>query len=173
MVASVFAVEIDLTAWGVDLALIGTQKARSAVLLFSFALNSPSVQVLGMGPDLGIVCVSDRAWPIIHAVNYEGYDALAPFHKVRVCPFVLRRSSLTHVCLFCCTKALAKRYFPYTPNWRAVAVLHSRLQWYASDGNLQRSYENHARAADLCRRALTELGEPLSCLLCFWFVFCF
>ncbi len=118
MVASAFATEVNLSEWCIDLALLGTQK------------------VLGMGPDLGIVCVSDQAWPVIHSVNYEGYEALAPFHK-----------------------ALPKRYFPYTPNWRAVAVLHARLLHYAADGNLEKSYDLHARAADDCRRALVELGE--------------
>jgi aspartate aminotransferase-like enzyme len=63
MVSSAFAVDIQLAKWKVDLAMVGTQK------------------VLQMGPDLGIVAVSPRAWEVIRLVNYEGYDALRPFRR--------------------------------------------------------------------------------------------
>lgn len=52
---------LEVDAWNIDLALVGTQKCLSAV------------------PDLAMVAVSPRAWDIVHHVKYAGYDALAPW----------------------------------------------------------------------------------------------
>jgi aspartate aminotransferase-like enzyme len=62
-VASAAGVPVLTDAWAIDLCLIGTQKALSAL------------------PDLAAVAVSDRAWEIIADVNYPGYDALAPYKE--------------------------------------------------------------------------------------------
>lgn len=63
-VASAAAVPLEVEAWGVDLCLLGAQKALSAP------------------PDAAMVAVRDRAWPKIDAVAYAGYDALAPWKEV-------------------------------------------------------------------------------------------
>ncbi|NLE99879.1 MAG: alanine--glyoxylate aminotransferase family protein [Anaerolineales bacterium] len=47
--------------WGIDLCLIGSQKALSAF------------------PDMAAVTVSERAWEVVAEVNYPGYDALLPY----------------------------------------------------------------------------------------------
>lgn len=63
-VASAAAVPLDVEAWGVDLLLMGAQKALSAP------------------PDAAMVAVRDRAWAKIDAVGYAGYDALGPWREV-------------------------------------------------------------------------------------------
>jgi aspartate aminotransferase-like enzyme len=60
-VASAAGTPVLTDEWNIDLCLIGTQKALSAL------------------PDLAIVGVSDRAWETIERVNYQGYDALLPY----------------------------------------------------------------------------------------------
>ncbi len=60
-VSSAAGVPVRVDDWGIDLCLVGSQKALSCF------------------PDLAIVAVSDRAWEIIAKVNYPGYDALLPF----------------------------------------------------------------------------------------------
>ncbi|MGD9029527.1 MAG: aminotransferase class V-fold PLP-dependent enzyme [Anaerolineae bacterium] len=60
-VASAAGAPVLVDEWGIDLCLIGTQKALSAF------------------PDLAGVTVSPRAWDIIAEVDYAGYDALLPY----------------------------------------------------------------------------------------------
>jgi aspartate aminotransferase-like enzyme len=62
-VASAAGAPVLTDEWGIDLCLIGNQKALSAC------------------PDLAAVAVSERAWDIISEVNYAGYDALAPYRE--------------------------------------------------------------------------------------------
>ena len=65
---------LDVDGWGIDLALVGTQKCLSCL------------------PDLAIVSVSARAWEVVHRVAYAGYDALAPwdgFVERRYTPYTL------------------------------------------------------------------------------------
>jgi aspartate aminotransferase-like enzyme len=62
-VASAGGTRLLTDEWGIDLCLIGNQKALSAL------------------PDLAAVAVSERAWEIIADVNYPGYDALAPYRE--------------------------------------------------------------------------------------------
>lgn len=62
-VASAAGTPVLADEWGIDLCLIGTQKALSAF------------------PDLAAVAVSDRAWDIIAEVDYPGYDALVPYRE--------------------------------------------------------------------------------------------
>jgi len=103
----------------IDLCLGGTQKVFSSL------------------PDLGIVAVSERAWEMVQAVNYPGYDALAPFRT-----------------------ALADAYFPYTPNWHAVAGLHAACRMLLDEG-LQAVFARHRQAAAYCRERIQAMGLSL------------
>jgi aspartate aminotransferase-like enzyme len=60
-VASAGGAPVLVDEWGIDLCLMGTQKALSAF------------------PDLAGVTVSARAWDVIEEVPYAGYDALLPY----------------------------------------------------------------------------------------------
>ena len=62
-VASAAGTPVLTDEWRIDLCLIGTQKALSAL------------------PDLAAVAISDRGWEIIQQVNYPGYDALLPYRE--------------------------------------------------------------------------------------------
>jgi aspartate aminotransferase-like enzyme len=62
-VASAAGVPVLADEWSIDLCLIGTQKALSAL------------------PDLAAVMVSERAWEEIAVASYAGYDALAPYRR--------------------------------------------------------------------------------------------
>jgi aspartate aminotransferase-like enzyme len=62
-VASAAGAPVLTDEWGIDLCLIGNQKALSAC------------------PDLAAVAVSERACQVIGEVNYAGYDALAPYRE--------------------------------------------------------------------------------------------
>ncbi len=88
-------------------------------------------------PDLGIVAVSERAWEAVEAVGYQGYDALAPFRT-----------------------ALADAYFPYTPNWHAVAGLHTACALLLDEG-LEAAFTRHAEVAACCRERVLEMGLSL------------
>lgn len=101
---------------GIDLGLLGSQKA----------LSCP--------PDLAAVTVSPRAWDVIEAVKYEGYDALLPFRS-----------------------ALQRREFPYTHNWNAIAALNISINKILLEG-LQNVFERHATVAKHCRARVRALG---------------
>jgi aspartate aminotransferase-like enzyme len=88
-------------------------------------------------PDLGIVAVSERAWGSIEEVGYQGYDALAPFRT-----------------------ALADAYFPYTPNWHAVAGLCTASGLLLDEG-LEVAFARHNEAAAYCRKRVQEMGLSL------------
>ena len=60
-VASAAGAPVRADASAIDLSLVGTQKALSAL------------------PDLAGVAVSERAWDVMAEVEYAGYDALLPF----------------------------------------------------------------------------------------------
>jgi aspartate aminotransferase-like enzyme len=62
-VASAAGAPVLTDEWGIDLCLIGTQKALSAF------------------PDLTAVAVSERAWDVVEQVDYPGYDALRPYRE--------------------------------------------------------------------------------------------
>jgi len=88
-------------------------------------------------PDLGIVAVSERAWEVIQTVSYPGYDALAPFRT-----------------------ALADAYFPYTPNWHAVAGLHTACGLLLDEG-LEAVFARHSEVAATCRGYVLDMGLSL------------
>lgn len=60
-VSSAAAVKVEVDEWGIDLGLLGVQKAFSCP------------------PGIAAVTISERAWPRIQQVQYHGYDALLPF----------------------------------------------------------------------------------------------
>jgi aspartate aminotransferase-like enzyme len=88
-------------------------------------------------PDLGIVAVSERAWDIIEEVSYQGYDALAPFRT-----------------------AVADAYFPYTPNWHAVAGLSTACGLLLDEG-LEVMFSRHKETAAYCRKCVQAMGLTL------------
>ncbi len=105
--------------WRIDLCLVGSQKCLSAL------------------PDLGILSVSERAWESVEAVQYQGYDALAPWRT-----------------------ALADRWFPYTPNWQALAALGAACDLVLNAG-LPAVIERHAATARYCRERVLSMGLEL------------
>ncbi|MCP4516109.1 MAG: alanine--glyoxylate aminotransferase family protein [Delftia sp.] len=85
-VASAGGAPLLADRWGIDLCLIGNQKALSAL------------------PDLAAVAVSGRAWEVIEQVNYVGYDALVPYRQAlekRWFPYTPAWASLAALHLAC------------------------------------------------------------------------
>ena len=103
----------------IDLGLLGSQK------------------VLSLMADLSMVTVSERAWKVIEATKYVGYDALAPWKK-----------------------AVAKKYLPFTHNWQAMAGLEISLQQLFAEG-LEHVYQRHTDVAAYCRERLVRMGLKL------------
>ncbi len=68
VVSSFAAAPVNVDENGIDLALIGSQKALSC------------------SPDSSAVIVSAKAWTVIEHVGYVGYDALLPFRHVLTAP---------------------------------------------------------------------------------------
>lgn len=92
---------------------------------------------LSAPPNMAFLAVSQQAWEIIHKVNYVGYDALRPFQD-----------------------AQDNFYFPYTPYWHGMAVLHKATEVLLSEG-LDSSYKRHEKVATYCRERLLHLGIDL------------
>ncbi len=103
----------------IDLCLGGSQKCLSAP------------------PDMSFLSVSPKAWEIIDAVDYVGYDALKPFQQ-----------------------AVENRFFPYTPSWQGVAALHMAAGLLLEEG-LEKSFNRHDSVARFCRRELVKIGIEL------------
>lgn len=118
-VASAAGTPLLVDEWGIDLALLGTQKALSAP------------------PTLGMVAVSPRAWEIIEAVGYVGYDALLPWRDAR-----------------------EAGSFPYTPPWAEIAGLHAACRLVLDEG-LEAVFARHAEVAAAWRAGLRDLGIRL------------
>lgn len=96
-----------------------------------------SQKVLSIPPAMCFLSVSPRAWEFAGQVKYVGYDALLPF--------------LT---------AQRDFYFPYTPYWHGMALLHTAARRILEEG-LETAWARHAQAAAHCRQRLTELGIRL------------
>ena len=92
---------------------------------------------LSAPPNMAFVTVSEQAWDIIHRVGYVGYDALKPFYT-----------------------AQEDFYFPYTPYWHGISVLHKASQILLDEG-LDASYQRHEQAATYCRERLIQMGIVL------------
>ena len=118
-VAGAGGVPVLADDWHIDLCLGGSQKCLSAP------------------PDMTFLSVSPKAWEIVEAVAYVGYDALKPFHQ-----------------------AVKNRYFPYTPSWQGVAALHAAAGLLMDEG-LENSFNRHDAVARVCRRRLVEMGIDL------------
>jgi aspartate aminotransferase-like enzyme len=118
-VASAAGTPVLVDEWSIDLCLIGTQKALSAY------------------SDLAGVAVSDRAWEIMSAVDYAGYDALLPYRD-----------------------ALDKKWFPYTPALASLDALHAACRLVLDQG-LEEVYDRHARTAAFCRERALDMGLSL------------
>ncbi len=118
-VAGAGGVPVLADDWHIDLCLGGSQKCLSAP------------------PDMSFLSVSPKAWEIIDAVGYVGYDALKPFQQ-----------------------ALKNRFFPYTPSWQGVAALYAAAGLLLAEG-LENSFNRHDATARFCRRRLVEIGIDL------------
>jgi aspartate aminotransferase-like enzyme len=118
-VASAGGTPVCADEWHIDLCLGGSQKCLSAP------------------PAMSFLSVSDRAWNIVHEVNYVGYDALQPFYD-----------------------AQKKHYFPYTPYWHGVAALNAGAELLLSEG-LQNCFKRHRGVAAYCREELGRIGLRL------------
>ncbi len=118
-VAGAGGVPVLADDWHIDLCLGGSQKCLSAP------------------PDMAFLSVSPKAWEIIDAVDYVGYDALKPFQD-----------------------AVKNEFFPYTPSWQGVAALFAAAGMLLDEG-LENCFDRHDRAARLCRRRLVDLGVDL------------
>ena len=118
-VAGAGGVPVLADEWHIDLCLGGSQKCLSAP------------------PDMSFLSVSPKAWEIIDAVGYVGYDALKPFQH-----------------------AVEKRFFPYTPNWQGVAALYTAAGLLLDEG-LENSFNRHDAVARFCRQQLVEMGIDL------------
>ena len=92
---------------------------------------------LSAPPNLAFVSISEQAWEIIDQVNYVGYDALKPFKT-----------------------AQQDFYFPYTPYWHGMAVLHQASQMLLDEG-LDASYLRHSEVAAYCRERIVSMGLDL------------
>jgi len=88
-------------------------------------------------PDLAFVSISDAAWEIIDHVDYVGYDALKPFQPAR-----------------------DEKYFPYTPNWHAMAGLNAGAELIINEG-LKKCFARHEEVADYCRQCVSDMGLTL------------
>jgi aspartate aminotransferase-like enzyme len=86
---------------------------------------------------MAFLSVSDAAWNIIDAIDYNGYDALKPFRT-----------------------AQARHYFPCTPNWHGVAGLNAGAELILSEG-LAAGFKRHEDVARFCRRQLREMELTL------------
>ena len=118
-VAGAGGVPVLADDWHIDLCLGGTQKCLSAP------------------PDMCFLSVSPKAWEIVEAVGYVGYDALKPFHR-----------------------AVKDRFFPYTPSWQGVAALHAAAELLLEEG-LENSFNRHDAVARQCRQGLDQMGIDL------------
>jgi aspartate aminotransferase-like enzyme len=118
-VASAAGAPLEVDAWGIDLCLGGSQKCLSAP------------------PDMAVVTVSERAWEVIDAVDYAGYDALKPWRT-----------------------ALADEWYPYTPSWHGTAAVNVACRLILDEG-LPHVVERHARVAAYCRRRIQAMGLAL------------
>jgi aspartate aminotransferase-like enzyme len=118
-VAGAGGVPVLADDWHIDLCLGGSQKCLSAP------------------PDMSFLSVSPKAWEIVKAVDYVGYDALKPFHD-----------------------AAENGFFPYTPSWQGVAALHTAAGLLLDEG-LENSFNRHDAVARRCRQRLKEMGISL------------
>ncbi|MBQ7215399.1 MAG: alanine--glyoxylate aminotransferase family protein [Synergistaceae bacterium] len=115
-VSSAGGAALDVDACGIDIGLLGSQKA------------------LSLTPSLSISSISPRAWEVIQAVNYSGYEAYLGWRNVP-----------------------ESHYMPYTHDWHSMKALNISLNAIMSEG-LQNVFARHEKAAELCRDMGREMG---------------
>ncbi|PID95124.1 MAG: aminotransferase [Bacteroidetes bacterium] len=118
-VASVGGAYVKADENHIDLCLGGAQKVLSAPANSTF------------------LSVSERAWEVIEAVNYVGYDALLPFKE-----------------------ALENRYFPYSPSWVNIEQL-ARATSLILNAGLDKVVQYHEENASFVRDSMKQMGYKL------------
>ncbi len=118
-VSSIGGAPVQADAWHIDLVFGGSQKC------------------LGAPPAMSFLSLSPAAWEHILKNNYQGYDALAPFHN-------LEKTGLP----------------PYTPYWHGLAALHAAVSRILDEGP-ELCFARHRRVAAMCRQGLTDVGITL------------
>lgn len=122
-VSSAGGAPLDVDSLGIDLGLLGPHKA----------LSGP--------PALAFTTVSDKAWRRINRVQYVGYDALAPFHRVQL---------------------QTPRLLPYTHNWHAISAALAACNAIEKEGGVDVTIARHADVAAFCRQQVRDdLGLKL------------
>lgn len=118
-VSSAGGCALDVDACKIDIGLLGSQK------------------VLSLASSLSISTISPRAWEVIEAVNYAGYEAYTGWRKV---PEI--------------------HYMPYTHDWQAMKALNISLESIEREG-IEAACSRHEGAAKLCRDLGREIGLKL------------
>ena len=118
-VSSIGGVPVYADDWNVDLLLGGSQKC------------------LSMPPSLSFLSVSQTAWEKAEVVQYQGYDALAPWRSI-----------------------MTDGRCPYTPYWNGVACAHTAAEMLLEEG-LATVFSRHEDVATRCRNGLQALGIEL------------
>lgn len=118
-VSSAGGMELKVDEWGIDICLVGSQKCLSAT------------------PDVSIISISERSWKIIDYIDYNGYDALAPWED-----------------------ALENQWFPYTMSWHSIAALNKACKLILDEG-LDNVFARHKESAEYCKRRISEMGLSL------------
>lgn len=93
-----------------------------------------SQKCLNCPPDFGMISVSEKAWEYVEKVRYCGYDAILPFKF-----------------------ALKKKFFDYTPSWRAILSISTSIQKMKDEG-LENVYKRHLDSKNYCIQRLENLG---------------
>lgn len=118
-VASIACTEVTGDEWNADIVMGGSQKG------------------LSLPPTIGFCSVSEEAWDVIRQVNYAGYEAFLPWHK------------LTE------TKA-----HPNTPDWNGIAAMDAVLEELAAEG-FEAVFSRHLHVAEYVRSSLLKIGYKL------------
>ena len=118
-VSSVGGAPLDADACKIDIGLLGSQKA------------------LSLTPSLSISSISPRAWEVIEAVNYSGYEAYTGWKNVP-----------------------ESHYMPYTHDWHSMKALNISLSAIMSEG-LPNVFARHEKTAKLCRDLGRDMGLQL------------
>ena len=108
-----------MDACKIDIGLLGSQK------------------VLSLTPSLSISSISPRAWEVIEAVNYSGYEAYTGWRNVP-----------------------ESHYMPYTHDWHSMKALNISLSAIMSEG-ISEVISRHEKTAELCRDLGRDLGLQL------------
>ena len=118
-VSSAGGSELFADECGIDIGLLGSQK------------------VLSLPPCLSVSSISQRAWEVMHDVNYSGYESYLGWENVP-----------------------REHFTPYTHDWNAMKALNISLSMIMREGQ-EAVIERHKNAAELCRDLGREMGLRL------------